>query len=74
MSIGVFVLNLWITLSRPGHSSRQHRRPEGGPPVGHQRQRDDQGFPQAQDQGRPWLRHQGPDQGKTFYHSLPNLL
>ena len=50
-----------------GHSSGQHRCPEGCPSFGHQRQRDDKGLPQAQDQGWPRLRHQGPDEGENCF-------
>jgi hypothetical protein len=51
-----------------GYSSRQHSRPEGRPLVRHQRERDDQGLPQAKDQGRKGLRHQGPNKGNTFFY------
>jgi len=50
-----------------GYSSRQHSRPEGRPLVGHQRERDDQGLPQAKDQGWKGLCHQGPNKGNTFF-------
>ena len=58
-----------------GHSSRQHSGPEGCPPLGHQRQRDDQGLPQAQDQSRKGLRHQGANKSKkTLSHDVTLFL
>ena len=60
------ITNLLLFPIISGHPSRQHSCPASRSPLGHQREWDDQGFPQAKDQGRKRLRHQGTDQGKLM--------